>query len=328
MATKTLHTTPVQIDIQKFDNLRLPAIEASDISPGIQRLLASYHSKLEDLEDYVVSNFESEHSGLNPISVNSLLSDTLGSPCPFRQYIYLPALKESHYVPCGKCLYCQSKKASMYASRLAIESASGKNLLYTTLTYDEDHYSPISPYHAQNLFKRLRAEGFGFKYMLRGEYGTRSARPHYHALFILPSTLSSQKFASRVSAQWSFGSVLHEFANPATAFYIVGYLSKVFDTGPTFNTYSKRPCIGDTTRSDISDKILESVNDPSIEVSYQGMIVRPHVPTLSRIYGIPENDSFFDPIKKFQDIPPVKEEFNTYAEKLKKSYVRTISSKS
>lgn len=126
-------------------------------------------------------------------------------------------LKTGKYivVPCNKCLACKMRKSAEWAARAAQEAEyypDGERW-FITFTYDEDNLpryyealgeiitggNPIGGtptlYHKdmQNLFKRIRdaerkkakregREERKIKFLMSGEYGDQTGRPHYHAI--------------------------------------------------------------------------------------------------------------------------------------------------
>lgn len=103
-------------------------------------------------------------------------------------------------VPCGKCNFCLQVKRADWSFRLQNELRHSDSGVFITLTYDEDNvpYADVDNFrrptlvkrHCQLFMKRLRkydakSKGVFFRpvrYYLVGEYGTRSNRPHYHAI--------------------------------------------------------------------------------------------------------------------------------------------------
>jgi len=98
-------------------------------------------------------------------------------------------------VPCGKCAACLQNRRGEWTTRLKIELEDAKSAFFITLTYNEDHlaYGEGGPSlvksDLQKFLKRLRKsiEPHKIRYYAVGEYGTRTARPHYHIiLFNIP----------------------------------------------------------------------------------------------------------------------------------------------
>lgn len=98
-------------------------------------------------------------------------------------------------IPCGKCLECRLDYARTWASRCMMEAQLHESSYFVTLTYD-DEYIPVSITNSdgefmsslckkdfQDFMKRLRERtGQKLRYFACGEYGSKTKRPHYHAL--------------------------------------------------------------------------------------------------------------------------------------------------
>lgn len=94
-------------------------------------------------------------------------------------------------VPCGRCPPCKRRRVDSWIFRLMQEEKVSGSAYFVTLTYDT-RFVPISDNGRLTLnkvdfqlyMKRLRklCVGFSLKYFAVGEYGSTSARPHYHAI--------------------------------------------------------------------------------------------------------------------------------------------------
>ena len=88
-------------------------------------------------------------------------------------------------VPCGHCLGCKMEQAQAWTVRLQLEASLYPDELnhFITLTYDEAH-NPVSliKKDVQKFMKRLRHTFGECRFFLCGEYGSTTARPHYHLL--------------------------------------------------------------------------------------------------------------------------------------------------
>lgn len=93
-------------------------------------------------------------------------------------------------VRCGRCEGCLKTSIGNWAFRLQVEAKRSLYVHFVTLTYDPE-FVPLTKSiiptldkrDVQLFFKRLRKrQGKGIKYFIVGEYGTRSYRPHYHAI--------------------------------------------------------------------------------------------------------------------------------------------------
>lgn len=106
-------------------------------------------------------------------------------------------------VPCGKCCECKKRYQNDWSLRMNEElKAYGYKATFVTFTYNNDSvpkvvdkdtgaiYLSVNKKHIQNALKRFRigykrANGcnLDFSYFLTSEYGPRTLRPHYHAIF-------------------------------------------------------------------------------------------------------------------------------------------------
>lgn len=116
-------------------------------------------------------------------------------------------------IPCGKCLNCQLRYASQWATDCLLEKQYWRDneCWFLTLTYS-DEFLPSATYKTedgkeykgislskedlQKFWKRLRKHyKTKCKYIAAGEYGTQTSRPHYHAIvFGLPVDVSELKY--------------------------------------------------------------------------------------------------------------------------------------
>lgn len=92
-------------------------------------------------------------------------------------------------VPCAKCLACLSNLRNDWAFRLYQEYKHSKGSAYfVTLTYDRKNLNRVnyelSKRDVQLYLKRLRKDfdSGEIRYFAVGEYGSKTARPHYHLL--------------------------------------------------------------------------------------------------------------------------------------------------
>lgn len=95
-------------------------------------------------------------------------------------------------VRCGKCEGCLKSRINDWAFRLEQEAKRSLFVHFVTLTYSPK-YVPLQPSllpslskkDCQKFLKRLRKmhPDANIKYFICGEYGSRTYRPHYHAIF-------------------------------------------------------------------------------------------------------------------------------------------------
>lgn len=139
---------------------------------------------------------------------------------------------------CGKCVECQKAYSNEWALRLYHEKMYHSYTFFLTLTYDDLNLpsdGQLRKRDIQDFILALKKE-FDFRYFLCGEYGGKTARPHYHVLVftdvIDPFGLfypTDSKRASSVllSRLWSFG--FHSVETKvefATLRYVAKYMQK------------------------------------------------------------------------------------------------------
>lgn len=112
-------------------------------------------------------------------------------------------------IPCGKCIGCRLDYARGWTMRLMAEKQDWPDELcwFLTLTYDDEHlpvvlgadsfgeaklWPTLRPRDLTLFWKSLRKQFavVGLKYFAAAEYGSKTGRPHYHAIvFGLPLDL-------------------------------------------------------------------------------------------------------------------------------------------
>jgi len=138
-----------------------------------------------------------------------------------------------HRVPCGRCAFCLSNKRAQWMFRVHHEMSTQEYPgWFLTLTYDERHVRRTATgrlslrFRDIQLFcKRLRKAKYYLKYIIVGEYGTLTHRPHYHAI------LWTDASADVIQAQWKsskddtpLGSIHFGTLNVASAMYALKYI--------------------------------------------------------------------------------------------------------
>jgi len=147
--------------------------------------------------------------------------------------------KIDHYtIGCGKCNECILKKKKEYISGLTQEYLTTKKGLFLTLTYQSNEIINLNKKHIQLFIKRFRKIfNQKIKYFLVGEYGTKSLRPHYHAIIFnidikdfkdihsVPGQ-TNLKFSYQLQRLRSFGICSIGELNEKTIAYTAGYTLK------------------------------------------------------------------------------------------------------
>lgn len=186
--------------------------------------------------------------------------------------------------PCGHCLGCQLDYSRTWADRLLMELQYHDSAYFVTLTYDDDHVprvvadykddgTPIEHLSlvkrdAQLWMKRLRKQFSNDKirFFLAGEYGSKTFRPHYHAIvfglhlgdlqLLKKSALGDDYYVSpRLSRTWPNGFSMVAAVTWQSCAYVTRYVTKKVGTGkrfdyehagiePPFSLMSNRPGLG------------------------------------------------------------------------------------
>lgn len=99
-------------------------------------------------------------------------------------------------IPCGRCIGCRLERAKEWALRCYHESLTtqeaGRESMFLTLTYADEHLPPdhqLNHEHFQKMLRKLRKKTkLKIRFFMSGEYGQPTeknkfiARPHYHAI--------------------------------------------------------------------------------------------------------------------------------------------------
>lgn len=202
-------------------------------------------------------------------------------------------------IPCGSCLSCRITRAAEMADRAMLEMKYHDKACFITLTYDDEHiirtnYTNCSTgesgvsetlfkKHYQDFIKRLRKfyNGVDIRYILCGEYGETTLRPHYHAIIFgifpddaIPFSVNKrgqQLYTSDIMCKlWKKGYVVVGECTRDSANYVCRYVTKklysdlgdeVYDQCGRLKPFivsSKRPAIGKRWYEDNKDWCMES----------------------------------------------------------------------
>lgn len=156
------------------------------------------------------------------------------------------SLTSTFVVPCGKCPPCLRKRQNEWLFRLQQEEKNSLSSAFITLTYENEPLSfnghaTLEPDHLKNFWKRLRKFSsqyqpkhynktknkseftYPIRYMAVGEYGTKTLRPHYHAIvYNLPHFLL--KNSLKLPEIWGHGHIDIANAESASMRYVIGYI--------------------------------------------------------------------------------------------------------
>jgi hypothetical protein len=134
--------------------------------------------------------------------------------------------------PCGKCVSCLKRRSSQWSFRLGQEAQVSSSASFLTLTYEntpisENGFPTLQKRDWQLFMKKLRKKTplYKLKFYACGEYGTKTYRPHYHAIiFNLPHRIISKP--QIITDLWGHGHTMITHSNDLTINYVSGYIMK------------------------------------------------------------------------------------------------------
>lgn len=193
-------------------------------------------------------------------------------------------------VPCGICYDCLKENARSWAVRCMLEAQQYRYNYFLTFTYDDEHLPGdrnLRKEDISNFNKKLKIylsrNGYDstFRFYACGEYGSTTARPHYHGIYFnLPlfdlqyysktkngDFLYNSNFLTKI---WGKGFVVIGELTMASASYVARYVDKkkiltkyekddLIKKGivPEFSLMSRRPGIGANYYDTSKKKFIE-----------------------------------------------------------------------
>lgn len=155
-------------------------------------------------------------------------------------------------LPCGHCFSCRRDRAWELTVRASFESRCYDDNSFITLTCADEFLPQVFPsgvcHRPWQLFaKRLRKLVGPFRYLMCAEYGSKTCRPHYHAIIfghnlvdvgLLPDGTFVPSL--KVARCWPYGHVQCDLVNEARLAYVAGYTLKDYQLGRTRQWYNDR----------------------------------------------------------------------------------------
>jgi len=164
--------------------------------------------------------------------------------------------------PCGKCGPCLQRQRSGWTLRLEEELKVSSSAYFVTLTYSDEcipltssGFPTVSKRDCQLFLKRLRKavslidKDIRIRFYLVAEYGSRTLRPHYHAIIFNLPVLSNNAAQNMIIESWKQGLVHVGSCTPASIGYCTKYCINRHYLPPhggdkTFTLMSRRPGLG------------------------------------------------------------------------------------
>ncbi len=132
---------------------------------------------------------------------------------------------------CRKCINCKTNRSNELAYRMEWESKDSKSTIFLTLTYDDQHLPfgtignpTLRKDHHQKFIKRLRKAHpkNKIRYRVKGEYGPKTLRPHYH--YIIWDI--SNKQINLIPILWKYGNTKQGYSEQGSIKYMADYITK------------------------------------------------------------------------------------------------------
>lgn len=254
-------------------------------------------------------------------------------------------LEKSSFVPCGHCIGCALDHSKLWSMRMQLEMINSVNAYFLTLTYNDDNlpanYNLVKT-DLQSFIKKLKRyfyDNFDYtliRYYACGEYGSTTARPHYHLIvYNLPVTPDDFKTFFNYSLSchehnigrsidgtclfhidwldnlWGKGFVSVGSATAASMAYVARYVNKkklltkeeketlrAKNIQPEFNLMSLKPGIGADYYLKHKDDILK--NNLSVYLNGKTYSVDRYFYKLIERYGDENDLSVLDKIRDFK----------------------------
>lgn len=176
-------------------------------------------------------------------------------------------------VGCGRCQDCRRERSRQWIFRLLHEHKNAVTSYFLTLTYSDENipYSPnglptLNKAEFQKFMKRLRKENSipNLKYYAVGEYGSKTQRPHFHAIIFNADPKLIEK-------AWQKGIISLDEVTSSSMAYVTGYVNKMRiskmlrhqddDRTPEFNLISQGIGKGIITEYQLEKFINTAIKD-------------------------------------------------------------------
>ena len=231
-------------------------------------------------KDLKITSYDADHVEVYENGSINVCFNSSRSPYAFK------VIKDFIQIPCGKCVGCRLRYSRQWADRCMLELQYHESSYFVTLTYNDENLptsewldsetGEVGTSHSlvkrdvQLFLKRLRRY-YKFDnhlmYYCAGEYGSKSARPHYHLIIFglrlddlkvyktnkeLQYSLFTSPFLEKC---WGKGFVVVGLVTWETCAYTARYIMKKqygasadvynqLNIIPEFTTMSLKPAIG------------------------------------------------------------------------------------
>lgn len=164
-------------------------------------------------------------------------------------------------VACRLCWQCRQSRVDDLCGRSIAEARFSDHVMSVTLTYGEDtpHAAVLVYKDVQDFLKRLRYHRYSVRYLVAGEYGSKGARAHWHAiLFFRGKKPDIPENETTGWEHWPHGHVFARSAGYKGFRYVLKYVLKDLDSvvSQSHISMSKKPILGFDFVNSLADEYV------------------------------------------------------------------------
>ena len=187
---------------------------------------------------------------------------------------------------CRKCERCRRNRVNDWVGRCIAEAMHATKTHSVTLTYGRDKNNQSDHVHSallvysdvQKYFKKLRFDGYKFKYLVAGEYGSKNRRAHWHVLIFWDGAspqveLNTEHYLGHYD-YWDWGTTYWEAFTPSSVWYVCKYIQKQQgdDEAESKLRMSKKPPLGhEYFRDWARQHVRDGLAPQSLHYSFEGV---------------------------------------------------------
>lgn len=155
---------------------------------------------------------------------------------PFWKKIDTPFGKFDVPCPCGKCINCLRLYQKQWTLRMRQEKADSKSSFFLTLTisdknlifgnFDAILYKPFYQNFLKRLRKKLSKCDAHLRYVVCGEYGGKTNRPHFHLALYLDKVFKFNEMYTLVKSCWP-DFIQLDYLRSERIIYLTKYFNKL-----------------------------------------------------------------------------------------------------
>lgn len=151
---------------------------------------------------------------------------------------------------CGSCKPCRLRAQQSWIARLLAEQYVSTCVSFCTLTMNDTTLEDLNVTTPQKFLKRLRKRTPGkIRYFLCGEYGSKTNRPHYHAIIFSTTEITYPLLQDA----WQQGFV--QVSPMKSSLSSMRYATKYVWKDDSLKTMSRKPGLGSSVFTKLGEKV-------------------------------------------------------------------------